>query len=153
MTLTTLAPQFTYGALSEFPLVWRWTEPTHDILGPDELASIRPLQPDSARVASKHARGLHDVASANEHRFDLTGENEMELRRWLTSLPVKSDERILLSWNPELAVETVWSLFVRRWSAFWYPSSDDLEVFPAAGEWALRVSHFGRFEWTSIPVR
>lgn len=151
MSSPTPAPQFTYDRVSAFPLVWRWTQSTHDVLTPDELASIRPLQPDSARAAGNYARELRDLAgSADEQAFQLTDENEAELRRWLTRLPVAHDERIVLSWGPTLAVETSWPLVLSRWSAFWYPGSDDLQVFPASGRWLLQVSHFGRLEWKSI---
>lgn len=149
MTSPTPAPPFTYDSISAFPLAWRWTQSTHEVLTSDDLANIRPLQPDSARAASNYARAL-DVCSTHEQSFQLTEENEVELRRWLARLPVAPDERIVLAWNPSLAVETLWNLFLWRWSAFWYPSSDDLEVFPASGRWVLRVSHFGRFGWTSI---
>ncbi len=153
MTPPTPAREFAYDNISAFPLVWRWTQSTHDAFTPDELASVRPLQPDSARAAGNYVRELHDVGSPDEHLFLLTDENEVELRRWLTRLPVSPDERIVLSWAPTLAVETLWPLFLWRWSAFWYPGSDDLEVFPASGKWVLRVSHFGRFEWTSTHTK
>lgn len=74
--------------------------------------------------------------------------DEGRVGRWLAGLPVEAEEPLLLSWDALLAVETVWRLFLRRWSDFWYPSSDALDVIPVAGVWALRASDFGRFDWT-----
>jgi hypothetical protein len=144
------APQFTYGDVSVFSLVWRWTQASHDVLTSTELASIRPLQPDSASAASDYARGLHK--SAHEQVFQLTDTNQVKLLSWLTRLPVAPDERVVLSWDRTVAAEIRWQLLLSRWSAFWYPSSDDLEVFPLTGRWVLRISHDGRFEWTPVLV-
>jgi hypothetical protein len=67
----------------------------------------------SIGAASEYARGLHDIAGgAHEQAFHLTDKNEVELGRWLTRLPVAPDERIVLSWNPTLAVETLWPLLL-----------------------------------------
>jgi hypothetical protein len=147
-------PKFTYDPLSAFPLLWRWTQSTHDVLSPEELANIRPLHADSARLACNHGKTLHDTAGgANADTFQLAieHENEAELEQWLRRLVVAPDDRVIVSWDPRLAVETVWALFASRWSAFWYPSSDDVDVFSLSGAWLLRVTHHGRFAWA--PVR
>lgn len=148
------ALELTYDPLGAFPLLWRWTEPTHDVLTPDELARVRPLRAASATAASDHARRLRDAAGdLGKQEFQSTDENEVELGRWLEGLPVPLDRRVVLSWSPALAVEVDWRLFLSRSSAFWYPGSDDLEVFPAAGGWLLRISHSGSFAWASLPSR
>jgi hypothetical protein len=146
-------PKFDYEPVSAFPLLWRWTQSTHDVLTPEELASIRPLRHESAQVASDYARVLRGFADrAPNHAFQFADGNEPDLSQWLTRLPVRL-EHVVLSWSPTLAAETVWPLFLSRWSAFWYPSSDNLEVFPLSGSWLLQVSDFGRCTWTASPTR
>lgn len=147
-------PKFDHEPVSGFPLLWRWTQSTHDVLTPEELASIRPLRLESARVASDHARALRGSADRPpDHAFQFADGNEPDLGQWLTRLPVRLDEHVVLSWSPTLAAETVWPLFLGRWSAFWYPSSDDLEVFPLSGRWLLQVSDSGGCTWTALPPR
>ena len=145
------APEFSYAPLSGFPLLWRWTEATHDVLTPNELASIKPLRNESAAAASEYAGALRGLsAGATQRVFQLTDENELGLGEWLRELPVERSEHVVLSWGPTLAVDTVWSLLLCRWSAFWYPSSDDLDVFPAAGSWLLQAPHFGRYTFSVL---
>jgi hypothetical protein len=149
-----IAPEFSYEPLAAFPLLWRWTQATHDVLTSDELASIRPLRHESATAAHEYAGVLRSFkAGATQHAFQLTDEDELGLGEWLAQLPVEHNEHVVLSWSPTLAVETAWSLVLCRWSAFWYPSSDDLDVFPAAGNWLLQASHSGRYTLSVLPTR
>lgn len=145
------APPFSYVGLSGFPLLWRWTQATHDVLTSHELASIKPLHLDSARVAGAHAKSLCATARDTDARvFRLSDVDERDFGEWLSQLPVPLDQRIVLSWGPTVALETTWMLLLSRWSAFWYPSSDQLIVFPSSGDWLLEVSDFGRVAWTPI---
>ena len=141
-----------YDALAGFPLVWRWTRSTHDLLTPEELALIRPLKATTARDVWDHALKTHQGARCG-HQTLILGEEgpseEHQVRHWLDKLPVAQRDPILLCWSADIAVEATWALYVRRWSAFWYPATDDLDVLPMTGAWALRISHSGRFEWTS----
>ncbi len=141
-----------HDALARFPLVSRWTRATHDLLSPEELALIRPLNAATARAVWDRALKTHQGARGGHLTFMLCEgdpSEEHQVRQWLGGLPVAQREPILLCWSADLAVEATWSLFIRRWSAFWYPSTDDLDVLPVTGPWALRASHLGQFEWTS----
>jgi hypothetical protein len=65
---------------------------------------------------------------------------------WLRRL-VTSDYVVVACWSETDAVLLPWNVFCRSWSAFCYPSSDDVIVFPLTEEWILAFSHEGTFYW------
>jgi RimJ/RimL family protein N-acetyltransferase len=136
------------GDAYTFELAWRWTRPTHNVLPPDVMAQINPLDgatlPDGLVRDERHldATALVDI---RRRRADASAE---ETADWLRRLPVAASEQVVVRWPYlEIAVATNWDVFTRFWDDFCYPSSDDVEVFPPSGKWLLLYHHFEEFEW------
>jgi len=130
-----------------FELAWRWTNPSHNVLPPEVMAQIVPL--DEATVPSGlTVRDQLDRAQLTDIRSTTTHDTD-EARRWLRELPVASDEKIVVRWGQRLAVQTTWEIFTRYWHDFCYPSSDDVDVFPPTSAWILLYHHWELFEWGS----
>lgn len=130
--------------INAFPLVWRWTQPSHSMLPSDVLELLHPLAGDAARSLSASAPKTLGPG-ATEHRA--TGIHD-ETQAWLASLPIP-DRRVDVVWSPTVALSMPWGVFVQYWSDFCYPSSDDVDIFVEGGLVILRWHHDEIFEYDS----
>ena len=131
--------------IEEFPLAWRWTQPSHSVLPPEVLAGIRPLSPsEAARVC---AAAPVEGASVLRH----PASEPEDVRGWLRSIQSDSQASVYVSWSKDLAVETSWDIFAEHWNDFCYPSSDDVTVTPVAGTWQLVYHHDEHFDFNTSP--
>ena len=151
-----------YAPLSRFPLLWRWTSPSHAEFAPDVLDTIRPIGRTKAAVINQfvidrvHARayglGLNAEFACDLQSLPARGEDEDVVRDWLLSLPISADEFVIVSWDTHTAVMAPFALVARNWSGFFYPSSDDVAVIPRSVEWMLAWHHEEFLEFgTAIP--
>jgi hypothetical protein len=82
--------------------------------------------------------------SAEEVRFDLS--------ETIRSVGIAPLERVYVNWYryddiDEIALANL-SLY---FSAIWYPSSDDIEVFDETCKWIVAVSHYGAVAYARFP--
>ncbi|HEY8666828.1 MAG TPA: hypothetical protein VIL86_09195 [Tepidisphaeraceae bacterium] len=129
-----------------FELSWRWTQPTHNVLPPEVMAQITPLArslvPDGLMVRDQLNRPLFE-----EIRSFPADSSMEEVGACLRQLPIAQTERVAVRWDERTAVETTWEIFAQYWDDFCYPSSDDVEIFPASAPWILVYHHYELFEW------
>ena len=112
--------------VQEFPLAWRWTQPSHSVLPPEVLGDIRPLS--AADAAGTCVPAPNGRASALSHAASDTDTEEVS--RWLRGVQPDLRARVYVRWSQELAVETSWAILTEYWDDFCYPSSDDVTVAP-----------------------
>lgn len=136
--------------INDFPLAWRWTQPSHTVLPSNVLASLVPLQCDVADRLYRRGEEVFSLAVASKvlHAAD----DPVATRTWLQSLPFLMQDRVFLGWSRTLGVSVPWQSFVAYWDDFCYPSSDDLFVFPEVGSGALAWNHYGVFEFLESAV-
>lgn len=128
--------------VATFPLIWRWTQPSHAVLPVDVLRSLHPLttaQIEALRLSPRKRCGLTKV----EHRA--TGD-AAETGQWLASLHLPGG-RVIAVWNNDTALSLPWETFVTYWSDFCYPSSDDVDIYVDGGPLVLRWRHDDTFEY------
>lgn len=124
-----------------FSLVWRWTSKAHTVLPQEVLRSLRPLAPETAKeMLSKVPKHL-GVGALSFQAIDTEATSE-----WLLSLPITVSE-VTLVWNNTTALALPWSTFVRYWSDFCYPSSDDAAIIPATHDSLLLWHYEETFEF------
>jgi len=146
--------QFATVPMAQFPLSWRFSDPRYDKLPPTDLAEINPLAPKDARqlwAMISQANLVHDMSLSTgplprvaHTRIEDVGESGGEdprIREWLNRLGIECRERVWLSYQPDVAIETAWEILVQYWSAFYYPGSDDLTVVGRCFNWVLFFSH------------
>lgn len=151
--------------IHEFPLAWRWTDPTHVELPPAELAQILPL--DEATAARLHELWMPSFDHYGEvipGRFsqiekcstegiwekDVCSRKEPNtgnVLAWLTVREPNKELQVVISWERKLAVRTNWGIFSQRWSEFCYPGSDDAFIVPDDGRWFLAFHHEDEFSF------
>ena len=128
--------------IATFPLIWRWTQPSHAVLPVDVLRALRPLtnaQIEALRLSHTKPCGPTLVQYRATEDTDETG-------RWLASLQLRSS-RVIAVWNKDTALSLPWETFVTYWSDFCYPSSDDVDIFVEGGPLVLRWRHDEIFEY------
>ena len=142
--------------MDQFPLAWRFTDERWDALPGGLRADLHPLRPARARELAAplteacalyhHGEGKPDVhiAAPCESAADVE-----RTRERLSDLPIGADERIVVSWEAAVALETSWRTFTTHWQAFCYPSSDDVTVSPLDERWVLCYHHWEAFSFTT----
>jgi hypothetical protein len=134
--------------LAGFPLLWRWTQETHAMFEPDELVSIRSINPGKARVICQRSARMPLVPGRPSDRLLVKADTDrLVVSHWLQERVPEDEAEILLLWDQDTGALVPRRLFIDRWDAFWYPSSDDLGVVGNAGEWQLEMYHHGVFEF------
>ena len=123
--------------LEDFPLSWRWTDSRHSALPKAVLAQLQPMPKKKAREAFEQTRQFSKLAGITQPA-DVSDE---EGSRWLRAQQVEPTESITISWSPDCALRTRWTVFADHWSDFCYPSSDDLVVWPDSKRWVLFYDH------------
>ncbi|HEX4797438.1 MAG TPA: hypothetical protein VH370_26830 [Humisphaera sp.] len=129
-----------------FPLAWRWTQPSHNVLPPEVMAQIVPI-PHAPMPPGVTARGEFDRSSFSEIQTASADIPCDQGTKWLRELPIALTEQVIVQWNSSTAVRTTWEIFTQYWDDFCYPSSDDVEVVPQSGEWVLMYHHWEVFGW------
>ena len=144
------------SAITDFPLIWRWTRPTHALFSESELAGLHPISPaEAARIHDEsHAFDLRD--GLNQQYFDSVRVESADVPipegcSWLRAQAPNLTEQVTVSWDRDTALRTSWEFFTSHWDDFCYPSSDDVLILPESGSWVLRYHHeaiffFGRRE-------
>ena len=142
--------------MDQFPLAWRFTDERWDALPGGQRADLHPLRPARARELASplaeacalyhHGEGKADVHIAAPCE---TAADVERTRERLSDLPIGADERIVVSWESAVALETSWRTFTTHWQAFCYPSSDDVTVSPLDERWVLCYHHWEAFSFTT----
>lgn len=134
-----------------FPLAWRWTQPSHNVLPPEVMARIIPIA-EPVAPPGVTARGRLDRSSFDDIRTTPADAPCEEVTDWLRLLPVAVREQVIVRWDTSTAIRTTWEVFTRYWDDFCYPGSDDVEAFPPSGAWLLLYHHWEQFEWFRCPT-
>jgi hypothetical protein len=128
--------------VATFPLLWRWTQPSHAVLPVDVLQALQPLTTTQIEAFGPSTTKSFGSAVV-QHRAT---ENTDETGRWLASLPLRGVREIAV-WNKDTALALPWQTFVSYWSDFCYPSSDDVDIFVEGGPLVLKWRHDETFEY------
>jgi len=132
--------------VQEFPLAWRWTQPTHALLSPEVLTRIRPLSPSQAARARVGA----PEGGASAVSCSTSDSHPAEIRSWLLRLQPNVEVPVAVCWSKDLGVETDWGLFVEHWDDFCYPF-DEVTIQPVTGGWLLLYHGEEQFEFVGRP--
>jgi hypothetical protein len=135
-----------FRSIDSFPLKWRWTDSRWNKLPDDALNSVQPLSEGKSRELRQYSLAFSNQSGLIESLFDGvlridTSDDSPEIRQWLLELLPDLNQRVVVSWDNELAVLVSWRMFCEYWDEFCYPSSDDVAIFPLSGEWMLFYSH------------
>lgn len=132
--------------LTDFPLAWRWTDKEHTVLPDHVLSQISPQAPERAQSLHRLSLQFLGPDSLNTQQFTIEqlslGTQEPQfITNWLLEKHQQQETQVFLSWAQDLAVVTNWGILAKYWQDFYYPSSDDLVVWPEHSGWAVLFHH------------
>ncbi len=133
-------------------MAWRWTDANYAVLPKVILAQIRPIETrDASSLFEKSERFLDGYNLSNKTfqsiiRFRADVSIEVG-RSWLRKQVADLDTTVFISWSPDMAVETSWTIFTEFWDDFCYPGSDDVLIWPDSERWALFYFHEEEFQF------
>lgn len=132
--------------IESFPLAWRWTQSSHTLFTPLELAALHPYSAEeAARIHDRALRLLEGDGLSPVHFEQIASlsaeRSKAEVTAWLRERFPNPNAQVTISWLRHLALRTTWQIFTGHWDDFCYPSSDDVVVLPEDGSWLLLYHH------------
>lgn len=132
--------------IGDFPLIWRWTNPSHALFTESELAGLQPCSPTEAALIHDAIRVFDIRDGLDPQQFDSLSIQSADISivegcTWLRSQSSDLTELVTVSWDRETALRTSWEFFTAHWDDFCYPHSGDVLVHPITGAWVLRYHH------------
>ena len=144
--------------MDQFPLSWRFTDERWDARRGGLRADLQPLRPSRARELAPPLADACALYHHGEGRPDahiaapcVSAADVVRTRDALGNLPIGANERIVVSWEPAVALETSWRTFTTEWQAFCYPGTDDVTISPLDERWVLCYHHWEAFSFTTRP--
>jgi hypothetical protein len=133
-------------AITDFPLIWRWTRATHALFSASELAGLRPCSLAEAAKIHDDSRSFNLRDGLDERQFRGVRVQSADIPTsdgcsWLRAQAPNITEQVTVSWDRDTALRTSWEFFTAHWDDFCYPSSDDVLVLPDSRSWVLRYHH------------
>lgn len=145
--------------LNQFELGWRW-EKTHS---PDISESEKKLIQPVSEMESKRLNKVIDYFES-EHNLrekytqtdwiSANAENDEKIDQFRNQLELtleKWDEGIIITWHRNITLKTTKEIFIKYWTDFLYPSSDDVTVISEKTNWIMFYNHVEVANiWTKI---
>jgi hypothetical protein len=76
-----------------------------------------------------------DDMNAEDKNFDLA--------KVVNSIGIEPNEKVFISWSIFEVDQVHFTDLVKYFDDFWYPSSDDIEIFDSTQNWVIFVDHGG----------
>ena len=132
--------------LIDFPLAWRWTDKEHSLLPDHVLLQISPQSSEQSQKLHQLSLKFLGPDSLNQQQFTIEqlfidAQAPKFITNWLLAKHQNTDTPVFLSWAPHMAVITSWGILAEYWDDFYYPSSDDLVVWPEHMGWVAFFHH------------
>jgi len=136
-------------SIEEFNLRWRFTEEKYNLLSPEDLSKIHPLNEDGTKVLDSTIDSL-DIRKGYELNKDyftsivelnMRNQTGVEIKNWLDQIQIEPEKNIFLLWDSFGAAITKWHIFKKYYDDFFYPVSDDLTIVDESFDWTLYLFH------------
>src|SRR5258708_21449155 len=146
-----------FQALEGFEYLQLWTDPKYNVLPALDLAQIRPLIERKAGEVwqdtymyfntlyrEKLFRSFRPATSSSLFEWtqliDISRKRMNVVQQFLMTFEPRSDQIVIVMWQPEQAAAMPWHLFCTYWDDFGYASGDDVSISPISEAWDI-VSH------------
>ena len=136
-------------ALNEFELGWRFEKTHCPDISDSEKKQIQPV----SEIESKR---LNKVIDYFEQEYNLrekyiqtdwisanseSKEKIDKFRNQLESTLEKWDEGIIITWHRNITLKTSKKVFLKYWTDFLYPSTDDVTLISEKTNWVMLYNH------------
>ncbi len=136
--------------LDEFELGWRFDKTHNSNISETEKIKILALSENESRKLNK----IIDYYEIESNRigtyyetdwFSANSENDEKIQNFRNLVEVylkPFDEDLIISWQRKLTLKTTKEIFLKYWTDFLYPSSDDVTIISEKTNWILFYRHF-----------
>ena len=137
-------------SLKDFELGWRWDKTHNSKISELEKLQIQPF----SELESKRLNKIISYFEFEENLKDsyietdwisANAENKLKIERFRNQLKTildKWDEEIIISWHRKVVLKTTKDIFLKYWTDFLYPNSDDVTIISVKTNWILFYRHF-----------
>lgn len=136
--------------LNEFELGWRFEKTHSPDISESEKKQILP-------VSEMESKRLNKVIDYFEQEYNLrekftqtdwisaNAESDEKIEQFRNQLELtleKWDEEIIITWHRNITQKTTKKIFIKYWTDFLYPSSDDVTLISEKTNWVMFYRHF-----------
>ena len=115
-----------FSPLHYFSLVWRFTDPSYNVLPNEVLAGMFPLVPDAAQEKWRHVQsvitndGINSAIFSPIISFNCSRGNA-ETHGWLCTSLSDANQDVTVQWDSKTALQVKFKVFRDYWDDFCYP--------------------------------
>ena len=136
--------------IKEFELGWRWGKSHCPDISESEKEQIQPL-------SETESKRLNKVIDYYESEYNLSkeytqtdwisanSESDEKIDRFRKQLELileRWDEDIVITWHRKITLKASKKVFIKYWTDFLYPSSDDVTLISVKTNWVMFYRHF-----------
>ena len=137
-------------SLADFQLGWRFEKTHNSNISDSEKKEIYALSENESKRLNK----IIDFYKHESNRFgkyletdwfSANSENEYKIKKFRNQVNIyleKYNEDLIISWERKLTIKTTKEIFLKYWTDFLYPSSDDVTIISENTNWILFYRHF-----------
>lgn len=136
--------------MNDFELGWRFDKVHNPDITDNDKKEILALSQNESKRLNKTI-DYYEIESNRIGKYIETdwfyagSENEEKIERFRNQLKTKLnlfDEDLIISWERKVTLKTTKEIFLKYWSDFLYPSSDDVTIISEKTNWILFYRHF-----------
>ena len=136
--------------LKEFELGWRWEKTHNSNISEIEKQQIQPVSKTESKRLYKIVKYFETEQNLVEKYsqtdwISASAENEIKIQRFRNQLETileSWNEEIIISWHRNITLKTTKEIFLKYWTDFLYPSSDDVTIISEKTNWIIFYRHF-----------
>jgi hypothetical protein len=136
--------------LEEFELGWRWDKSHCPDISDSEKEKINPLSEMESKRINKvidYFESEHNLSKEYTQTDWISANSESDekidrFRKQLELILEKWDEEIIITWHRKTTLKTTKKVFIKYWTDFLYPSSDDVTLISVKTNWVMFYRHF-----------
>ena len=133
----------------EFELNWRWDDVHNPNISLEDKGQIKPL----SIVESKRINKVIDYFESESNLcktfeptdwFRASSEAKKSIEKFsndFQKLTEGYNENLFISWNRSTCIYTTKEIFMKYWSDFCYPSSDNITIISELTNWVYFYNH------------
>lgn len=135
--------------LSDFELGWRFDKCNNSDISDYDKKEVFALSENESKRLNK-VIDYYEIESNRIGKyletdwFSANSDNEEKIERFRNQVEnylKPFNEDIIISWERKLTLKTTKKIFIKYWTDFLYPSSDDVTIISERTNWILFYNH------------
>lgn len=137
-------------SLDNFSLGWRFYKTHNPLISDVEKSEITPLSETESKKLNKIIDYFENESNifgkySETDWFSANSEDEEKIVRFrnkVETLLKPFNEDLIISWERKTTLKTTKKIFLKYWTDFLYPGSDDVTIISEKTNWILFYKHF-----------